>query len=90
MVYQTNAVAVGTVGTDGPCSRTWVRATREALGLCPPPYVLLHWSMDQAGAVLHQGREMVKAESQEMLQVGISLPTEVTLQDISGSCRKSS
>lgn len=92
MVYQTDAVEAGAVGLDGPCSLTRVRATREASGLCPPPCILPYLRAGQAEAVLHQGREVAKAESQEMLQVGISLPTEVTLaiRDIPGSCRKSS
>lgn len=83
MVYQTDAVEAGTVGLDGPCRWTWVQATREALELCPPPCVLPHLCVDQAGAVLHQGKEAAKAESQEMLQVGIFLLTEASRGNVS-------
>lgn len=70
----------------------WAQATREALGLCPPPCVFPCLRGDWAGAVLHQGTEAVKAEIQEMLQVGITIPAEVTpaIRDIPGSCRNSS
>jgi len=90
VVYQTDAVEAGAVGLDGPCSQTRVQATREASGLCHPPCTIPHLREDQTGAVLRQGREVAKAESQEMLQVGISLPAEVApaIRDLSGSCRK--
>lgn len=38
--------------------------------------------MGPGRAVLYQGRETAKAESQEMLQVGISLLSEVSQGDV--------
>lgn len=76
MLHPTGTVEPGAVGLDGACARMQVWAAQEALGLCPPPWVLPHLHVDEPGAVLHQGKEAAKAESQEMLEMGICLLAE--------------